>query len=175
MKLDTEAFSAWLLSLTCFCTFSLVRRAAPMAPISPGYGARKTSTPRYCSSERNTASFLNVPPCTTIFFPRLSVFEIRTTLVNTFSIMERQSPAIMSSGPQPFFCSVIIVLFIKTVQRLPKSAGFLERKAASAILSVGIFNEEAKFSRKEPQPDEQASFNVIFVMIPSSIQIPFIS
>ena len=50
----------------------------------------------------------------------------------------------MSSGPQPFFCSVMIVLFINTVQRLPKSAGFVERKAASAILSVGILSDEAK-------------------------------
>ena len=100
---------------------------------------------------------------------------MRTTFVNTFSIIERQRPAIMSSGPQPFFCSVMIVLFINTVQRLPKSAGFVERKAASAILSVGILSDEAKFSRKEPQPEEQASLRVMLVIIPSSIQMPFIS
>ena len=103
------------------------------------------------------------------------VFEIRTTFVNTFSIIERQRPAMMSSGPQPFFCSVIIVEFMKTVHRLPRSAGFFERKAASAILSVGILSEEAKFSRKEPHPLEQASLSVMFVMIPSETQIPFMS
>ena len=82
---------------------------------------------------RSTASFRKVPPCTTICSPRVLIFETRITLVNTFSMMDRQSPAMMSSGSFPFRCSVMMELFMNTVQRLPSAAGVLERKAASAI------------------------------------------
>ena len=88
------------------------------------------------------------------------------TFVNTFSMIERQSPAIISSGSLPFLCSVIMLLFINTVQRLPRAAGFSEEKAARAISLTGILRLEAKFSRKEPQPEEQASFTTILVMTP---------
>ena len=124
---------------------------------------------------RSTASFWKVPPCTTIFFPSESILETRITLVNTFSIMERQRPAIISSGWLPLRCSVIIELFMKTVQRLPSFAGASERKAAVAISSVFIFSVCAKFSRKDPQPEEQASFTTMFVMMPFSSQMAFIS
>ena len=96
-------------------------------------------------------------------------------MVNTFSMMERQSPAMISSGSFPFRCSVTMLLFMKTVQRLPRTAGFLEAKAASAICSRGIPREEAKFSRKEPQPEEQASFTTMLVMMPSLSQMAFMS
>ena len=89
--------------------------------------------------------------------------------------MERQSPAIMSSEVLPFRCSVIIPLFINTVQRLPSTAGFFEENAVFAISFVGICKEDAKFSRKEPQPEEQASFKRILVITPFSSQIAFIS
>ena len=102
-----------------------------------------------------------------MFFPRLDVSEMRTTFVKTFSMMERQRPAIMSSALQPFFCSVMMVLFMNTVQRLPRFAGCLEEKAASAIFSSGMFSDVAKFCRKEPHPDEQASFSVMFVTMSS--------
>ena len=81
----------------------------------------------------------------------------------------------MSSGSFPFRCSVIILLFIKTVHRLPSTAGDLEENAASAIFSAGIPSEEAKFSKKEPHPEEHASFTRIFVITPPSSQIAFIS
>ena len=74
-----------------------------------------------------------------------------------------------------FLCSVTILLFMKTVQRLPRTAGSSDRKAAEAISVTGIFKVEAKFSRKEPHPEEHASFTRMFVMIPWSSQIAFIS
>ena len=152
-----------------------VRRATPMAPISPGNGARFTFTLRYCSRARRTASFLKVPPWTMMFFPRLEVSEILTTFVKTFSMIERQRPAMMSSALRPFFCSVIMVLFMNTVHRLPRFAGCRLAKAASAIFSRGMFSDVAKFCRNDPQPEEQASFNVMFVTISSFIQMPFMS
>ena len=81
----------------------------------------------------------------------------------------------MSSGRRPFLCSVIMLLFIKTVQRLPSFAGCLEAKAASAICFAGICREAANFSRKEPQPEDQASFTRMLVMMPSSSQMAFMS
>ena len=154
---------------------SFVRSAAPMAPIMPGYGARTIFFPVYCSNALKTASFLKVPPWTMIRSPRESRFEIRMTFVKTFSIMERQSPAMMSSGFLPFLCSVTMLLFMKTVQRLPSVAGSFARKAAEAISVTGIFKVAAKFSRKEPQPEEHASLTRMFVMIPWSSQIAFMS
>ena len=100
---------------------------------------------------------------------------MRTTLVNTFLMMERHSPAMMSSGVRPFFCSVMMLLFIKTVQRLPSSAGFWARKAASAMPSTGMPSEAANSSRKEPHPEEQASFSSMLVTTPSWIQMAFMS
>ena len=35
--------------------------------------------------------------------------------------------------------------------------------------------EEAKFSRKEPQPEEQASFSTMLVTMPSRSQMAFMS
>ena len=81
----------------------------------------------------------------------------------------------MSSGSFPFLCSVTILLVIKTVQRLPSAAGCCEENAFSAISRAGICREDAKFSKNDPQPDEQASFTTIFVITPLSSQIAFIS
>ena len=83
--------------------------------------------------------------------------------------------AMMSSGSFPFLCSVTILLVIKTVQRLPSAAGCCEENAFSAISRAGICREDAKFSKNDPQPDEQASFTTIFVITPLSSQIAFIS
>ena len=96
-------------------------------------------------------------------------------MVNTFSMMERHSPAMISSARLPFLCSVIMLLFINTVQRLPRTAGCFDENAASAISSAEMFRDEAKFSRKDPQPEEHASLTRIFVMIPRSSHIAFIS
>ena len=110
--------------------------AQPIAPIRPGYGARTTLRPTYTSSARSTASLANVPPCTTMRLPSESRFETRMTFVNTFSIIDRHKPAMISSGVRPFFCSLTIELFINTVQRLPKCAGCSLRNAACAISLV---------------------------------------
>ena len=156
-----------------YCSFAI--NPTPIAPMIPGYGALITFLPTYSSIARKTASFSKVPPCTTILVPRESRFDTRITFVNTFSMIERHSPAMMSSGSFPFLCSVTILLVIKTVQRLPSAAGCCEENAFSAISRAGICREDAKFSKNDPQPDEQASFTTIFVITPLSSQIAFIS
>ena len=100
---------------------------------------------------------------------------MRTTLVNTFSMMDRHSPAIRSSGRLPLRCSLMMVLFMNTVHRLPSSAGAWERKAASATRSTGSPRVEAKFSRKDPHPEEQASLSMMLVTTPSFSQMAFMS
>ena len=90
-----------------------------MAPISPGRSGRMGFRPVYCSKARRTALFLNVPPWTTTFLPRVFRLRIRITFVNTLLMIERQIPAIMSSGCLPSRCSVMMELFMNTVQREP--------------------------------------------------------
>ena len=124
---------------------------------------------------RRTALFLKVPPRTTTFSPSSFVLATRTTLVNTFSIIERHRPAIISSGFLPSLCSLIIVLFINTVHLLPKCAGLTELNALLAISLTSMFRLDAKFSRNDPQPDEQASLSIILVITPSLSHIAFIS
>ena len=88
-------------------------------------------------------------------------------MVNTFSMMERQSPAMISAG-------------LLAVSLLGDDAAVHEHGAAAAqhgravarkrpsgrSASTGMSREAAKFSRKEPQPEEQASFTTMLVMIP---------
>ena len=69
----------------------------------------------------------------------------------------------------------MIVLFINTVQRLPRWAGLFDANALSAISETSIPRLTAKFSRNEPHPDEQASFSIMFVITPSFSHIAFIS
>ena len=116
---------AQLIELDVVCTVGSSdtgRSATPIAPIRPGYGARITWRPVYSSMARSTALFSKVPPCTTIRSPRESRLERRTTFVNTFSMMDRHRPAIRSSAFLPLRCSVMMLLFINTVQRLPSFA-----------------------------------------------------
>ena len=107
--------------------------------------------------------------------PRLSRFATRTTFVNTFSTMERASPAMMSSGVRPLRCSLTMELFMNTVQRLPRAAGRFERNAASAMPSAGMPSDSAKFSRNDPQPLEHASFTTMSTITPSSSRMAFMS
>ena len=169
----TSASAAFPSPSSFICLFA--NSAAPIAPISPGYGARTTSLPTYCSKAARTASFWNVPPCTTIFRPSASVFETRTTLVKTFSMIERHRPAMMSSGVLPFFCSVTTLEFMNTVQRLPSTAGFCARNAAEAISRTSIPNDFAKLPKNDPHPDEHASLTRMSVTTPSSTQMAFMS
>lgn len=73
----------------------------------------------------------------------------------------------MSAGVRPFFCSLTMLEFMNTVQRLPSTAGCSLVNAASAISGVGTPSVCAKFSRNEPQPLEQASFTTMLPMMPS--------
>ena len=107
--------------------------------------------------------------------PSESVLAMRMTLVNTFSMMERASPAMMSSGVLPRRCSETMLLFMNTVQRLPSTAGEVERIAASAMPETGMPSDAANPSRNDPQPLEQASLTMMSVMMPPSSQIAFIS
>ena len=97
------------------------------------------------------------------------------TLVNTFSIIERQRPAMMSPGPLPRRCSETTLLFMNTVQRLPRTAGALDENASVAISSTAIPRFLAKPSRNEPQPAEHASLTTISVSTPWLSQMAFIS
>ena len=68
-----------------------------------------------------------------------------------------------------------MLLFMNTVQRLPNKAGLSEEKAFRAMSSTGIFKDAAKFSKNEPQPEEQASLTTILVITPWSSQMAFMS
>ena len=103
------------------------------------------------------------------------MFGTRTTLVKTFSMMERHRPAMMSAGVLPSRCSEITLLVMNTVQRLPSAAGLVDEKAVDAMSLTGILSERAKFSRNEPQPDEHASLTMTSVMTPRSTHIAFMS
>ena len=69
----------------------------------------------------------------------------------------------------------MMLLFMNTVHRLPSMAGCREEKAAFSISLVGMPREEAKFSKKEPQPEEQASLTRMLVMMPLSSHMAFMS
>ena len=147
----------------------------PMAPISPGYGARRTSFPVYRSRDRRTALFRNVPPWTMMLSPRFFRLDSLITLVNTFSMTELQRPAMMSSGVFPFFCSEMTDEFMNTVQREPRDDGDSDLNAISEISSTAMPSDDAKFSRKDPQPALHASFSVMPVMMPLFRKMAFMS
>ena len=126
-------------------------------------------------SARSTASLRNVPPCTTMRLPRLARLGTRTTFVNTLAMIERHRPAMMSAGVRPFFCSLTMLEFMNTVQRLPSTAGCRLENASSAMRDVGMSSARAKFSRNEPQPLEHASFTTMLLMTPLSSQMAFMS
>ena len=81
----------------------------------------------------------------------------------------------MSAGVRPFFCSLTMLEFMNTVQRLPSTAGCSLENAESAIWDVGMPSVCAKFSRNDPQPLEQASFTTMLPMTPSESQMAFMS
>ena len=81
----------------------------------------------------------------------------------------------MSAGVLPARCSVTMLEFMKTVQRLPSMAGDFDENAASAMSLVCIPRLPAKFSKKEPQPDEHASLTTMSVTTPLSTQMAFMS
>lgn len=67
----------------------------------------------------------------------------------------------MSASVAPSFWACLTLEFMKTVQREPRSMGLLASRAAWEKSWMDIFKDLAKVSRKEPQPDEQASLSRI--------------
>ena len=65
--------------------------------------------------------------------------------------------------------------FMNTVQRLPSWAGKSARNAAAAISGASMRRDDAKFSRNDPHPDEQASLTVMLDTTPRSSQMAFMS
>ncbi len=75
----------------------------------------------------------------------------------------------------PSFCTCFTEEFINTVHLEPKSTGFLENNPKLANSSTEYPNALAKVCKKEPQPDEQASFKNILSIAPLCILKHFIS
>ena len=76
-------------------------------------------------------------------------------------------PAEISSTSAPSFWACLTEEFINTVQREPSSAGDFEKIAFLAKSCVLYPKDLANVSKKEPQPDEQASFKTIESIAPS--------
>ena len=98
-----------------------------------------------------------------------------STLYNAFLITEYARPAAISGIVAPSFCACFTLEFINTVQRDPKSIGIGANKPSLANCSIGKRKDVAKVSIKEPQPEEQASFNTMSSMYPSRTFVHFIS
>ena len=97
---------------------------------------RMTCLPSSFSKLRSTASLRKVPPWTTMFSPSSSVLRARMTLYMAFFTTLMDSPAEMSSTVAPSFWACLTEEFINTVQREPRSTGYLAmrpRWAKSAI------------------------------------------
>ena len=64
---------------------------------------------------------------------------------------------------------------MNTVQRVPRSTGCRANKASSANCAAVKPKELAKFSRNEPQPEEQASFSMTLSTVPFFRRMHFMS
>ena len=67
----------------------------------------------------------------------------------------------MSATDAPSFWACLTDEFIKTVQRDPRSTGYWEKSPRSAKSAISYPIDLAKVSINEPQPEEQASFNMM--------------
>lgn len=90
-------------------------------------------------------------------------------------MIENDRLAEMSPIVAPSFWTCLTLEFMKTVHREPRSTGCLASKAAWAKSRMLYFSPVAKVSRKDPQPDEQDSFNLISAKAPFLTVIAFIS
>ena len=88
--------------------------------------------PISCSNARSTASFRNVPPCTTICLPSESASAARITLYSAFLTTDIDSQAEMLSIVAPSFCACFTDEFMNTVQREPRSTGALANSPSRA-------------------------------------------
>ena len=64
----------------------------------------------------------------------------------------------MSRTSAPSFCACFTEEFMNTVQRVPRSTGDSDSMAMRAKERTSVPMVCAKVWRKEPQPEEQASF-----------------
>ena len=97
------------------------------------------------------------------------------TLYSAFLTTETESPAEMSSTVAPSFWACFTDEFINTVQREPKSDGFLLKRPSLANSSTLYPIAFANVSMKEPQPDEHASLSIIESIAPLRIRKHFMS
>ena len=81
----------------------------------------------------------------------------------------------MSATDAPSFCACFTLEFMNTEQRVPRSVGFFAKSASFAKSSTLKFRELANVSMKEPQPEEQASFNWTLSTVPFLMRMHFIS
>ena len=100
---------------------------------------------------------------------------MRMTLKSAFLITEIAMPAEISPTLAPSFWACLTFEFMKTVQRVPRSTGCADERAVLANASTVIPSDCEKLLIKEPQPEEQASFNLIESITPSLTVKLFIS
>ncbi len=81
----------------------------------------------------------------------------------------------MSSIDEPSFWACLTLEFMNTVHLVPRSTGERDLSAQDTNSSISIPRDSAKFCRKEPQPDEQASFRNICLIVPFSVFRHFMS
>ena len=127
------------------------------------------------SNARSVASLMKVPPWTTAYVPISSGSRILMTLNRAFLMTEYERPAAMSPTVAPSFCACLTRLFMKTVQRLPRSTGALDATAALANSWTVRPIESAKLSMNEPQPDEHASLSMMCSITPLRTRRHFMS
>ena len=144
-----------------YLAFFLAYSAHPKAPIKPAIEGLVTFMFSSFSKALKTPSFKNVPPCVTIFLPSSSMFRARITLYIAFLTIDIERPAEISSTEAPSFCACLTHEFINTVQREPKFTGDFENSPFLTNSSNLKPSAVAKVSKKEPQPEEHASFSVI--------------
>ena len=97
------------------------------------------------------------------------------TLYNALRITEQASPAEISCTVAPSFCACFTLEFIKTVHLVPRSIGWGAKRASFAKSAAEYPSDWAKFSIKEPQPEEQASFRRMLSTEPFFSRMHFMS
>ena len=95
-----------------------------------------TYLPISFSKARSTASFKKVPPCTTMWSPRLRASTTRMTLYRAFFTTLVERPAEIFSMEAPSFWACFTEEFINTVQREPRSTGLSAKRPSLAKSAI---------------------------------------
>ena len=85
------------------------------------------------------------------------------------------SPAEMLPKVAPSFWACFTEEFMNTVHREPRSTGLSAKSPSLAKSPISYPRAPAKVCKKEPQPEEQASFKKILSITPSFILKHFMS